>query len=100
MILEKRARGRSGSGFLWCLETAITLFVRPFLHSAQFSQFLPGQGFLAGAVSALRFGKGTSGQFGLLLSSPPKCQSRKILPALEGSSGTRLTTRLPSVLST
>ena len=62
VILEKRARGRSGPGFLWCLETAIALLVRPFLHSAQFSQFLPGQGPLAGAVSALRFGKSTSRQ--------------------------------------
>ena len=57
VIPEKHARGRSGSGFLWCLETAIALLARPFLHSAQFSRFLPGQGLLAGAVSALRFGK-------------------------------------------
>ena len=99
VIPEKHARGRSGSGFLWCLETAIALLARPFLHSAQFSRFLPGQGLLAGAVSTLRFGKSTSRQFGLL-SSLPKCQSRRILPAIEGSSGTRRTTRLLSVLST
>ena len=38
----------------------MTLLARPFLHSAQFSRFLPGQGLLAGAVSASRFGKSTS----------------------------------------
>ena len=76
------------------------LLVRPFLHSAQFWQFLPGQGLLAGAVSALRFGKSTSRQFGPESSPLPKCQSRRILPALEGSSGTHRTPRLPSVLST
>ena len=99
VIPKKCVRGRSVSGFLWCLETAIALLARPFLHSAQFSRFLPGQGLLAGAVSALRFGKSNSRQFGLLSCPLPKCQSRRILPALEGWSGTHRTTRLPSVLS-
>ena len=57
VIPKKCVRGRSVSGFLWCLETAIALLARPFLHSAQFSRFLPGQGLLPGVVSALRFGK-------------------------------------------
>ena len=38
----------------------MALLARPFLHSVQFSRFLPGQGLFAGAVSASRFGKSTS----------------------------------------
>ena len=95
VILEKRARGRFGSGLLWCLETAIALLVLPFLHSAQFSWFLPGQGLLAGAVSALRFGKSTSRStiWSLIISSSK-------VPKSQDFTSSRRLIRYASVLST